>query len=75
MITIIGEDAEFITFTYTNWKGKKAQRKALMKSLYWGSNEWHPQEQWLVRGFDLDKQAMRTYALKDMSKLQFCEEQ
>lgn len=58
-----------VEFTYTNWKGKTAIRRAIFTSLYWGSNEYHTEPQFLVHGYDLDKKAPRTYALRDISNL------
>ncbi len=56
-----------VSFTYTNWKGVVATRKAYILSVFWGHNEWHTTPQWLVKGVDMDKQAVRSYALKDIT--------
>jgi len=58
-----------VEFTYTNWKGETKQRKAVFTTLFWGSNEWHKEPQFLIYGYDLDKRASRTYAVKDISDL------
>jgi len=60
-------ESQQVTFTYTNWKGETKQRRAVMQSLYWGSNDYHKESQWLVEGYDMDKEAVRTYALRDIS--------
>ena len=54
-----------ITLTYTNWKGETAERAIIPRRVWWGSTEWHPEPQWLLTAFDLDKQAERDFALKD----------
>lgn len=51
------------TVRYTNWKNETAERRIIPRSLYHGSNEWHPTPQYLVECFDLDKMDIRTYAL------------
>lgn len=51
---------------YTNWRGETSIRTFRFHHLFWGSSEWHPEPQWLVKGFDYDKQDYRDYALKDM---------
>lgn len=51
---------------YTNYKGETSLRKFIFHRLYYGSTKYHPKNQWLVRGFDLDKNAFRDYAVKDM---------
>jgi len=56
-------------FTYTNWKGKTGQRRAIFSALWFGTTEYHPEAQLLLHGYDLDKQAPRTYAVKDIVDL------
>ncbi len=58
-----------IRFRYTNYKGKKCVRYAIVKRIYTGSNEWHKVKQKLVDGYDFDKNEIRTYAYKDMEIL------
>ena len=53
-------------FTYTNWRGKTGQRRAIFSALWFGTTEYHPEAQLLLHGYDLDKQAPRTYAVKDI---------
>lgn len=54
-----------VEFWYTNWRGEKAQRKAILRCLWWGSTEYHPEEQWFLKAFDTEKQQERDFALKD----------
>lgn len=66
--TLIGcSESVEVEFTYTNWKGKTKQRRAVFTLLQFGSTEYHPKPQLLVYGYDLDKKAPRVYALKDIS--------
>ena len=55
-----GED---VHFTYTNHRGETARRCVKIVSIYHGSTEWHPEPQWLLRAWDLDKEANRDFAL------------
>lgn len=57
-----------ITLTYTNWKGETAQRTIIPRRVWWGSTEWHPEPQWLLTAFDVDKEAERDFALKDFGQ-------
>lgn len=59
-----------IKFTYTNWKGKTSLRRASFEQLLYGSNEWHTEPQWLLYGWDENKQDYRTFALKNMTDIQ-----
>jgi hypothetical protein len=54
-----------VALTYTNYKGETASRTITPRSIWFGSTEWHPEPQYLVRAFDHDKQAERDFALKD----------
>lgn len=55
-----------IIIDYTNWKGERSNRTILPIRIYWGSNEWHQEEQWLLEAHDLEKQEPRNFAMKDI---------
>lgn len=59
-----------IQFEYTNWRGETATRRAMPISLWWGATEWHPRPQWLMTARDMDKAAVRDFALCDMTDMQ-----
>lgn len=48
---------------YRNYRGEVAVRSFYPRRLWFGSTEYHPEEQWLLDVWDLDKDAERTYAL------------
>lgn len=50
---------------YVNWEGVASVRRIAPQRLVFGANQWHPEPQWLLECWDIDKQAMRTFALKD----------
>ncbi len=58
-----------VSVHYKNWQGESSKRTIIPEELYYGSTEWHPDEQWLLRAFDLDKEAYRVFALKDMQAI------
>lgn len=58
-----------IEFDYVNYRGVEGKRKAKFMSIYIGETEFHSGVQMLLRGFDLDKNAERTYAVKDMNNI------
>lgn len=70
MVTVDLELAEnamfFVTIDYTNWKGERSERRIRPVDIMWGNNKYHPEEQWLLYAWDLDKQAYRTFAMKDI---------
>ena len=57
-----------VVILYTNYKGITNIRTILPKKIFFGKNEWHKEEQWLMLAFDFDKNADRTFALKDIKK-------
>ena len=61
------EKEKIANIVYTNWRGETAQRMIIPESIYFGSTEWHPELQWLLRALDVEKQAMRDFAIKDIS--------
>jgi hypothetical protein len=63
------QKGDIISFTYKNWKGEIAERTAIFLSLSYGSNEFHKKPKLIVRGFDLDKLAERTFTAKDMTDI------
>lgn len=55
-----------LEFVYRNWRGETATRRALPIRLEYGSNEWHPEPQWLLVGIDVVTHQERSFAMKDM---------
>ncbi len=57
-----------IKVQYTNYRGETAVRTIVPLSFEFGRTDYHPHEQWLVKVWDVDRNAERLYALKDISK-------
>ena len=55
-----------VRILYTNWRGETAVRRILPKEIIFSSNEWHKEKQWLLIAQDLDKEAERSFAMKDI---------
>jgi predicted DNA-binding transcriptional regulator YafY len=55
-----------VKIVYDNWKGEVKIRRITPKKIWFGSTEWHPQEQWILDAFDEDKQADRSFAMADI---------
>lgn len=56
-----------LTFQYKNHRGEVAARVVFPISVRFGTTEWHPEAQWLLRAFDRDKQAEREFAMRDIN--------
>lgn len=64
------DNNKVLTLLYKNWKGNTDIRKVQpIGNLYWGQTEYHKEDQWLFDVWDLDKDAARTYAFKDIIKV------
>jgi predicted DNA-binding transcriptional regulator YafY len=56
-----------VIIDYTNWRGEReARRIRPLGPLVFENNEWHADTQWLLEAVDLDKNAVRTFAMKDI---------
>lgn len=55
-----------IAIVYRNYRGETAERRIVPQRLWFGATEWHPEEQWLLDAVDLEKQASRSFALRDI---------
>lgn len=52
-----------LTFSYKNHRDETSTRNVQFIGLDYGSNEWYPEDQWFLRGWDYDKKAFRSFAL------------
>lgn len=59
-------DTPTLTMVYQNWQGKIGDRTVQPTGIAYGSTEWHPEPQWFLEAFDVDKQALRQFALNDV---------
>ena len=54
------------TFVYRNHRGEISERRVTPLGVRYGSTKWHPEHQWLLCAYDLDKGAQREFAMKDI---------
>lgn len=55
-----------VELDYTNHRGERAVRRVQPLGLRFESTEWHPEPQWVLQAFDLDRRAERSFALQDV---------
>ncbi|WP_201404240.1 hypothetical protein [Kaistia sp. 32K] len=55
-----------VAIIYTNWRGETAERLIIPGAVWFGTTNWHPDPQWLLRAFDVEKQADRDFAPKEL---------
>lgn len=59
-------DEQAVRICYTNYRGETALRVIVPERIHFGSTDWHPEPQWLLDALDVEKQATRTFAMKDI---------
>ena len=57
-----------VRILYTNWQGFTSYINIIPKSIEFKSTDWHKEEQWILNAFDVDKQADRGFAIKDIKE-------
>ena len=50
---------------YTNYKGVTSTRRIVPMKLFFGSTHYHPEEQYILTAYDIDKKEDRDFAMKD----------
>ena len=60
------EENKSVKILYTNWRGETKIREIIPQEIIFTSNEWHKEKQWCLIAFDIEKQAERTFACKDI---------
>lgn len=51
---------------YKNWRGVTSRRRIIPLGVRYGSTEWHPEEQWLLSAIDVEKGAVREFAMSEV---------
>ena len=62
------EEKKEVTILYTNWKGETKYRNIIPMSVEFKATQWHPAEQWILNAMDVDKNAQRAFAIKDIKE-------
>jgi len=53
---------------YKNYRDKTSLRTIVPVRIWYGSTEFHTEEQYLLEAYDIDKLDYRNFALKDIIK-------
>ena len=60
------ENNKQVKILYNNWKGETKYRNIIPKSIEFKETEWHKERQWILNALDIDKNAERAFAVKDI---------
>lgn len=55
-----------LIFWYCNYRGEEGYRRVRPLGIRYGVNKWHKEPQWLLLAIDLEKDAEREFAMKDI---------
>ena len=56
-----------VRIDYTNWRGERRERLIIPTGFaHFGSNEWHPDTQWMLEAVDVDDMKTKDFAMKDI---------
>ena len=61
-----GNSAQLVTVVYTNYRGETSIRRIIPKRIWFGNTDWHPEPAWLLDAYDVEKEADRSFAMKDI---------
>ena len=64
------DDPAVVQIVYRNYRGETSTRRILPSKLWFGYTEWHPGSQWILDAWDLDKGALRSFAVRDIADWQ-----
>lgn len=58
--------ATMVRIDYVNYRGERSVRLIVPQRIYFGDVEWHPGTQWILDAWDVDKAALRSFAVADI---------
>lgn len=64
-----------IKITYTNHRNETAERIILPESIWFGTTEWHPTEQWFLKAKDVQRGVRRDFAMVHIGNIAYLEDQ
>jgi predicted DNA-binding transcriptional regulator YafY len=55
-----------VIIDYTNYRGERGERRIVPLGIHFWETEWHPERQWILRAFDMERELERQFAMKDI---------
>lgn len=59
---------KIVRILYTNYRGETKYRNIVPLRIQFTATDWHPEEQWILVAHDVDKNAERGFAIKDIKE-------
>lgn len=64
MVTLNPE--KIVTIRYTNYRGETGIRRIIPIEIRFIATQWHPEAQWVMEAYDVEKGGQRSFAIKDI---------
>lgn len=64
-----------VQFDYINYQNKHSKRQAAFMGVFYGHNEWHPEDGFIMKAFDKEKKSVRYFAIKSITNLELTTEE
>lgn len=55
-----------VNIDYTNYRGERGKRVIVPHNIWHGTTDYHPVPQWLMTAWDIEKKALRVFAMCDI---------
>jgi predicted DNA-binding transcriptional regulator YafY len=68
-------DGQIVEFEYKNHRGEIGTRRVKPLVIWFGHTEWHPEDQYLLKAWCLDRQEPRDFAMVDIHAWRKAEDQ
>ena len=76
-LDLAGDNNPILLIDFTNYKGERRERKVrpLRRALWFGVTKHHPECQWFLHAWDLEKNEERDFPIKNMHAWKVQDEQ
>lgn len=61
-------NAAAVRILYTNYRRETALRTVIPDRFWFGETEWHRGQQWFMDAYDVERHAIRSFALADIKR-------
>ncbi len=62
-------DDQVLIFVYTDHRGSRSTRRVLPDRIWFGRTDWYDEPQWLMDAYDVDRHALRSFALRQIQHM------
>jgi predicted DNA-binding transcriptional regulator YafY len=60
---------QVVVLFYVDERGETCTRRVLPERIWFGCTDWHREPQWLLDAFDVDRRAVRSFAMQRIEQM------